>query len=115
MSFLYPRTIKVTRPQSTVAGIGAQPYGGSSPQHENVIASDVQASIQAKRTSVAGQGIAGLPGDVPRTIWEIYFNQPKGTLKDRDIIIDDEGFRYQVIAAYWNSLGYKVSSVRLEA
>ena len=50
--------------------------------------------------------------------WAIYVPPsalPRGSVKDRDIILDDEGIRYQVGQAYWEVLGYKLVCIRLEA
>lgn len=39
---------------------------------------------------------------------------PKGSLKDRDIITDEEGNRFQVEAAGWTNQGYRLEAIRLE-
>jgi hypothetical protein len=111
MSFIYPRTITISRPFNT-SGVGALPYQGLDPSDETVIATGIIASIQ-KESSVSLQ--SGLPGDVASgSEWAIFFVLPNGTLLDRDIITDDLGERYQVMAAYWNSLGYKAICERLQ-
>ena len=113
MSFVYPRTIAITRPGAQT-GVGAQGYGGQSPQSETAVASGVPASIQQTKKGGSGGDIAGLPAGVPRSMWDIFFVLPNGTVQDRDIITDDTGIRYQVYGAYWNSLGYKCMTLRLE-
>jgi hypothetical protein len=35
--------------------------------------------------------------------------------RDRDILVDDEGYRYAVAAAWWTPLSWNLSAVRLEA
>ena len=40
---------------------------------------------------------------------------PKGGIRDRDILVDDEGYRYGVASAWWTQLAYNLSCVRLEA
>jgi hypothetical protein len=37
-----------------------------------------------------------------------------GTLKVGDVMIDDLGNRYQVLAPYWDSLGYRLTCALLE-
>lgn len=112
MSFMYPRTISITRP-NTLSGIGAQPYQGLEPSQETSVASGIPANIQQVKES--RQSIAGLPGDVTRgTLWHIYFRRELALVNDRDIITDDLGIRYQVTGAYWNSLGYKCLCERLQ-
>jgi predicted ATPase len=37
------------------------------------------------------------------------------SIRDRDIIVDDEGYRYEVGANFWTGLGYQVSTIREEA
>ena len=112
MSFLFPRTISITRPAKQ-AGVGAIGYGGQTPSTETPVASGVGASIQLRKDGKPPDG--GLPGDISkRTLWRIMFNLPPGTVHDRDIITDEQGLRYQVLAPYWNSLGYQVLAERLE-
>jgi hypothetical protein len=112
MSFVYPRTISISRPTQP-NGVGAVGYGAELPATETPVASNVPASIQQKKEGrMPG---AGLPGDARATIWRIFFNSlQNGTVADRDIITDDLGIRYQVQAAYWNSLGYNCLCERLE-
>ena len=113
MSFIYPRTITVTRPIPT-SGIGALPYQGLLHSEETVIITGVKASIQ--QTKESRQPPQALPGDVIRqTLWTIFFMVPNGTVLERDIITDDLNERYQVTGAYWNSLGYKCLCEKLQA
>jgi hypothetical protein len=37
------------------------------------------------------------------------------SIRDRDIIVDEEGYRYEVGANYWTQLGYQLSTIREEA
>lgn len=113
MSFLYPRTISITRP-AVNTGIGAVGYQGLKPSTETVVVSTIPASIQ--QTQQSKKPDANLPGDASRgTVWNIFFMQPLGIVKNRDIITDDLNIRYQVMAAYWNSLGYRCVCERLES
>ncbi|UGY15120.1 hypothetical protein HAP48_0042450 [Bradyrhizobium septentrionale] len=124
---IYVRRIEIRRIR-TVAGandtIGLTGYSGaevtadpSNPRGEVVLFTNIPASIQAgtggrKRDS-------GLPQDiVSNPTWDIYVPVTalaKGAVRDRDIIIDDEQYRYEVGQAYWNILGYKLPCIRLEA
>ena len=88
------------------------PYGGAVPADETVVASGIAASIQQKKDGKKPE--AGLPGDGKNSAWRIFFTQPNGTVQDRDIITDEFGIRYQVTAAYWNSLSYNCLCERLE-
>lgn len=125
MSLLYPRTIAVHR-SITVAGtadaIGGVGYSGmqqsaSNGQGENALFTKIPANIQA--ASTGRKKDSALPSDpVVQPTWNIL--TPKralalGSVRDRDIIIDDENYRYQVSQAYWNILGYKIICIRLEA
>ncbi|MGC8703720.1 MAG: hypothetical protein ACP5RV_12445 [Thiomonas sp.] len=113
MSFLYPQTITISRPTGQ-SQIGATGYAGEVAGTETVILSGVPASIQAKKEVNAP--LAGLPTDAARRgFWNVLFRAPLGALKDRDIITDDQGIRYQVTAAYWTPLGYSALCERLEA
>ena len=112
MSFIYPRIVSITRPP-TLTGIGAQPYQGLLPSTETLVASGLKASIQQIKESK--QFPANLPGDTIRgSLWSIFIRKPRTLIRDRDIITDDLGVRYQVTAAYWNSLGYKALCERLQ-
>ena len=113
MSFLYPQTITISRP-APQGQLGAIGYAGEVAGTETTILSGVPASIQVKKE--VGSPIAGLPADVARrSFWNVLFRAPLGTLRDRDIITDDQGIRYQVTAAYWTPLGYNALCERLEA
>ncbi|VVC76000.1 hypothetical protein AQUSIP_13010 [Aquicella siphonis] len=114
MSFIYPRTISISRPNPTT-GIGALPYQGLDPTDETVLFTGIPASIQS-RGATANK--AGLPADTKGTpVWVIIIPLqycPNGSILERDVITDDLGNRYQVAAAYWNSLGYQCESEKLQ-
>lgn len=117
MSFLYPRTIAITRPtDNTAPGYNSQ-YSGSTPAQETPIASDLPASIQLKKDR--GRPETGLPGDTSaKSQWTILIPlgaAALGTIQTWDVATDDLGVRYQVVAPYWNSLGYALLTERLEA
>lgn len=113
MSFMYPRIIRITRPNTSNA-IGAQPYQGLNTTNETVIATNIPANIQ--ETKESRQPSTDLPGDVIRqTLWNIFFKLPNGTVNERDIITDDLNLRYQVTGAYWNSMGYNCLCEKLQA
>ena len=125
---IYPRTIELRRnetnagPADTVIGLAG--YSGAeattsptNPADEAVLFTGIPASIQAKRYGTKNAG--GLAQDmVWLPAWDIFISAQalaKGTVRDRDIIVDDEGYRYQVGQAYWNRLGHKIICIRLEA
>jgi hypothetical protein len=61
-------------------------------------------------------GAMTLPGNITKhPQWRIL-TQPLalGTIRDNDVIIDDEGYRYMVALNYWTALGYVLDCVRLE-
>jgi hypothetical protein len=124
---LYPRTIAVHRAKTIAAAsprIGLQDYSGmtstpdaSDPQQgETVVFTGIAASIQA--TQQGRKKDSSLPTDaVWSPTWVIYISKravPKGSIRDRDIIVDDESYRYEVGQAYWNLLGWKLTCIRLE-
>jgi hypothetical protein len=124
MTGIYPRTIAVHR-MKTVAGvtdaIGLVGYSGaeqgSGPQGEDVLFTGIPASIQKGPAGRKKDG--ALPTDaVWAPTWRIFIplaSMDKGNIRDRDIIVDDELYRYQVGQAYWNILGYQLICIRLEA
>lgn len=115
--FIYPRTISITRPgaQSSTA-VGPQGQAPSSQRSlETSVASGIQASIQAKS---GGNSPVGLPADGKQAFWRVL--TPKkaltaGQVQDRDIIVDDLGRRFQVLADYTNSMGANFLVQRIEA
>jgi hypothetical protein len=124
---LYPRLIEIRRPKTVAAQpgsdvVGLTGYSGmepttapANPQGEVVIVKNIPASIQA--STIGGKQQRALPTDVSSAPqWTIYVALaalPKGTLRDRDIIVDDESYRYEVASAYWNVLGWKIPCIRL--
>lgn len=115
MSFLYPRTINVTRPVLQVGG-GTVGYGGVTQQQETVVAKCLPASIQLNK--VRGKPDGGVPADASKTQWRVFIPRaaaPLGLIAVRDVITDDLKQRYQVLAPYWNSLGHALTCERLEA
>ncbi len=115
MSFLYPRTVSVRRPAS-IAGVGAVAYSGETETNESTpfFSKTFPAAIQHR--SGRGGRMGDLPGDaITRSDFYIFLRSPNlGDITERDIIVDDLGKRYQVIASYWNSLGYRISATLLE-
>lgn len=114
MSFLYPRTVAITRPNGQ-AGVGVQPYGGETPTNETPVASGLPASIQLQKDR--GKPAADLPADAGKTTWRVFIpaaSAALGLIKTRDIVTDDLGQRYQVVGPYWNSLGHNLLVERLE-
>jgi hypothetical protein len=116
MSFLYPRTIAITRPDNDLTP-GYQPnYSGVEPANEAPIANDLPASIQLKRER--GKPDPNLPADAAaKTFWVVMIPlsaAPLGLIQTNDIVTDDLGQRYQVLGPYWNSLGYALLVERLE-
>jgi len=116
MSFLYDRTITITRaaPQT---GAGLQSYGGDVEASEVMILSGQAAGIQARRQGIANK--PGLPLDVRMGEWRIYFRMAPGfdatLIQDRDFVTDDQGRRFQVVTAYPNPMGWSLSCQRMEA
>lgn len=117
MSFVYPRTVSVTRP-SIVAGVGNVGYVGLNPTQETPVAGaqGMRASIQYERVSRPPLG--QVPGDATtRSTFKIFLPDAPapGLIQTRDIVTDDLGQRYQVTAPYWDSLGYTLRAEMLQA
>lgn len=116
MSFLYPRTIAITRPARDLA-VGYQPnYSGLDPATETPVASGLPASIQLKKER--GKPDPGLPSDAAaKSFWTVFIPRGSaalGLIQTNDVITDDLGVRYSVTAPYWNSLGYALLAESLE-
>lgn len=114
---MYPRTIAVTRP-SAPTGVGyTGSYSGVLKPTETPVVSGIAANIQAKTTM--GRILAGtLPSASPGPIvWRVFIARgvvADDVIKDRDIITDDLGRRFQIEAAYINSMGWNIACVRLD-
>jgi hypothetical protein len=76
------------------------------------------ASIQLGAAGKTTKNV-NLPGDATsKPVWNIFIPASVTTLydiRDRDIIVDDEQYRYEVGANYWTGLGYQLSTVRQES
>lgn len=114
---MYPRRISVTRPAGQT-GIGDVGYSGVEIDTETPVVSGIAANIQAK-TTMARVPNGSLPAQPPGPIvWRVYIKRglvADDVIKDRDIITDDLGRRFQVEADYQNSMGWNIPCVRLEA
>lgn len=117
VNILYPRTVSVRRqlPPASAPG-GAQVFGGSQPVAETVILSNICASISYDRV---GRGDpAGLPTDPRRANVMIILPlsaASQGQVQTDDIIVDDQGTRYQVYYADWQIVGYTLHTELLIA
>lgn len=86
-----------------MTGIGRQEYSGLDPDNEDVVRENVPAHIQVDRQG--SRPDARLPGDAAgQAIWRIIFKADKGLARTHDVIEDEMGHRYQVIAADWGPL-----------
>jgi len=124
-ALVYNRVINVHRTvvqADTTPVVGDTGYSGETQVvgpaagQEQVIYTGVPAVISAK---AAGRSKGPLPGDVVYlTAWTIGVPVdaiPEFGIRDKDIIIDDDGYRYFVGAAGWTSLQWNLECVRLEA
>ena len=122
---IYNRVINVHRTviqADTTPGIGDTGYSGETQVtgpavgQEQVIYSNIPAVISPK---AAGRSKGPLPADlVYKTSWTIGVPVdavPEFGIRDRDIIIDDDGYRYSVGAAGWTALQWNLECIRLEA
>jgi hypothetical protein len=127
---LYPRTVSINRQRTTSGAssnnIGLQGYSGaeqntdpSDLQGEVVLYSGLAASIQATST---GRKVDGaLPADaVVKPSWYIFLastmsSPPINAIRDRDLVYDDAGYRYEVGQAEFNVTSWRLSVIRLEA
>ena len=124
--FVYPRLLSIYRLPglpNAPAGFGAQPYQepqtafAASVWASAPIYSSIPCSIQEYRSGQ--RPVDDLPGSTLVTPTnKIYIpvrTLPLGAIKVRDYLMDDLGIRYHVINPYWNSMGYRLYCVFLEA
>lgn len=108
-SFLYPRTIKVTRQNVPTASGGAVGYGGDQPANEIVIMTGIVAAVQSDR--IGKSDPSNLPASSLLPQYKILIPSASaalGTINKNDIVTDDLGIRYQVSDPYWTPLGYQL-------
>jgi len=120
---IYVRTISIYRPEPETDGSGNLTPGNvgysglSSAIAQTLLFEGIPASIQAEALGSVRFG-ADVPADAPGPVkWSIYI--PKRALKlgdvqDRDTVVDDLNNRYQVAFSYWNILGYKLGTIKLQ-
>lgn len=123
-NLLYPRRIDLYRSKDpsapNVIGIGV--YEGRSPSLEYSDPNGWTLLIHGIACNIIAHGIGRatgamlLPGDVTkRPQWKIStVPMAVHTIRDRDLLIDDEGYRYQVALNGWTILGYVLDCIRLE-
>lgn len=124
--FIYPRTVSIYRFKIQDADDGGSPVtllpysgvtsGTTDATGEDLILSNLPASIQYRGVERArGETLptsTPAPGD-----WVIFIPKKYATLgqiTERDIAVDDLGKRYEVVAAWWDSLGYNLRSKLLD-
>lgn len=121
---LFPRRIDLhrSRQQNAPAAVGAGNYGGreastalSDPEGEMILLQNLPCQIESRGIGRA-TGQMTLAGNVTRNPqWRIMTKPlPLGTIRDNDIIVDDEGYRYQVALNNWTINGYVLDCIRLE-
>ena len=124
--FIYPRSLSIFRLPglpNTQAGFGAQTYqepqtaAAASVWASAPIFSGIPCSIQEYRSGQ--RPVDDLPGSTLVTptnkVYVPRWILPLGAVKVRDYVLDDIGIRYHVINPYWNSMGYRLYCVFLEA
>lgn len=117
MSFLYPFTISVRRPKQS-ASVGDRGYGAQagSADEDVILAGPIVCSIQENGTPLPSK--TRLPADPKQPAWLVLVPRSVGLGKDAvkraDIVVDDIGRRFQVVAAIWTSLGFEMTCLLLE-
>ena len=135
-NLLYPRTIQIRRLKTeAVQGgntivpgtqeVGLLGYSGAEqsdsptdPIGELILFKNVCCTIQSAQSGRTKEGY--LPTDVTlKPLWIIIIpgpplGLPQYSIRDRDIILDDEGYRYGVDQNWFTILGYQLSCVRME-
>jgi hypothetical protein len=137
MSFLYPRTVQIRRLKTEavlsasensapegIQQVGLLGYSGAqqstSPEDINgelVLFKNISCNIEAQQAGRTKDGY--LPSDVTqKPLWLIIIPQsqlPQYSVRDRDIVVDDEGYRYNVASNWWTGMAYDLTCVRMEA
>jgi hypothetical protein len=111
-SFLRPHTINVYRTVTAdVAGRGG--YGADLQDEEVLVYGPIEANIQEARQA------RPVPTSIPtgtmfRGLYLIVFEGPNGTVHTKDIVVDENKNRYQLITVQWGRFGYSVIGELME-
>ena len=101
MSFLYPRTITISR--------ASDQYSAAAGLHvaQTTIASGVPAAIQPKRIRVPAPIAYPSPTNTDGAMseWRILIPNPAPSVLKADMVTDDLGNQYEIVTAYPNGLG----------
>src|SRR5215472_1292430 len=121
---IYDRVIEIHRTvtqETQTPAVGDTGYSGETQDtgtvtgQEQVLYTNIPAVISTKS---AGRSKGPLPADIVYlTSWTIGIPVdaiPEFGIRDKDIIVDDDGYRYLVGAAGWTSLQWNLECVRLE-
>jgi len=114
MGFIYPRTITIKRPSTALPAAGASTgYSALLPGDETTIYSGLEARIEIWRTG--GRPNEHFVADAAiQPLWRVYIpttclqGPPINTILLRDIIIDDNGMRYQVASAEFLAISWRI-------
>jgi hypothetical protein len=127
MDLIYSRTIAIHRPKSqaiagpsnvaTLVGYTGETIDTAPVTGELVIFAAIPAAVQFISPLTRSAG-STLPTDTHAPgAWKIFIraaDAPKGSIVNRDIVIDDLNNRYQVEDAYWTTFGYNLRARLLE-
>ncbi len=111
-TFLYPRTITITRPPVPSQGGGAFRFGGDQPAEYLVILSGIAAAVQSDR--IGRITPSNLPASSGLPYYKILIPASEaalGTIQKNDFANDDLGIHYQVYDPYWTPLGYQLKAI----
>jgi hypothetical protein len=117
-ALVYNRTIAVHRPVTVAAtgGVTLGDYSGVQDSTETVLFTGVKTSIQP-RSSVR-QHMNALPADARAPyVFSFFFKKRVlfvGDVKNRDILVDDQGERYQVEEVEWTLIGAHIRALKVE-
>lgn len=95
--------------------VGAVGFSGVSPANEKPMVYAFPGAMQWTR--VGAHPVADLPSDLMRKGGWLFFlpTIPNVTLKERDVISDDQGRRFLAMSVYLSDLGYRILAEMLEA
>lgn len=114
---LYNRVVSIYRMNNLEVAPGQDPYSGVTAANLTLLFSNLPANIQLKTPGSAGKHV--VPSDIStHPQWVIFISAAtiaQYAIRDRDIVQDDESYRYGVAAAVWSLFGYTLQVVRLEA
>jgi hypothetical protein len=121
---IYSSTMQVRRSSGGNLQVGLLPYSGrttieanASTGGEIIVANNIPCFIELKSMGRTGSSNILPANENGLSTWTITTSPgsiPNGVIRDRDLAVDDLGYRYE-LTCYLTPMGYIIQGIRLES